>query len=136
MTHAFDLEFILLVDAAILDRRHCQACPDHHKKTCKRPGVSSKIDAHLFAHPYVRSKGPSLRPDLPSLTQGGKWRSRMAAGHRGAARSVLEGHLPPCDPSGRRDRFYASASRSLYNVREAEKRKREAPQKACTQVPQ
>src|SRR5258708_22426820 len=106
MTHAFDLEFVLLVDAAILDRRHRQACPDHHQKTRKRLGVSSKIDAHLFAHPYVRSKGPSLRPDLASLTQGGKWRSRMAAGHRGAARRVLEGHLPPCDPRDRREPFF------------------------------
>src|SRR5271163_3183690 len=30
------------------------------------------------------------------------WRSRMAAGHREAARSVLEGHPSPCDASDRR----------------------------------
>src|SRR5271165_3208004 len=34
-----------------------------------------QIDAHSIVHPYVRSRLPSLRPDLLSLSQGGGWRS-------------------------------------------------------------
>jgi hypothetical protein len=64
--------------------------------------MRKETDTHSFAHPYVRPKRPSLRTDLLSLTQGGGWRSRMAAGHREAARSVLEGHPPPCDASDKR----------------------------------
>jgi hypothetical protein len=59
--------------------------------------MRKEIDARPFAHPYVRSKRPSLRPDLLSLAQGGARRSRRAAGHRKATRSVLEGHPPSCD---------------------------------------
>jgi hypothetical protein len=64
-------------------------------------GMCKETDTRPFAHPYVRSKRPSLRPDLLSLAQGGGRRSRRAAGHRKAARSVLEGHPPSCDALAR-----------------------------------
>jgi hypothetical protein len=72
--------------------------------------MRKEIDARPFAHPYVRSKRPSLRPDLLSLAQGGGRRSRRAAGHRKATRSVLEGHPPSCDALAGGAFGHASAS--------------------------
>ena len=90
--------------------------------------MSKKIDARLFAHPYVRSNGPSLRPDhLPWRTAAGGGQG-WPQGHREAAPSVLEGHQPPCDAGDRRALGYTSASHeSLTGIG---KRKWEAHQKA------
>jgi hypothetical protein len=84
-------------------------------------GMCKETDTRPFAHPYVRSKRPSLRPDLLSLAQGGGRRSRRAAGHRKAARSVLEGHPPSCDALARGGWAFghASASHDPYTRREA-----------------
>src|SRR5208337_2003713 len=94
--------------------------------------MSKEIDVRRCAHPYVRSKGPSLRPDHLSLVQGGGWRSSMADGHREAAPSVLEGHPPPCDAGDRRALGRASASLDPYRLREAELG---SPSKSGTKTP-
>src|SRR5208283_4779641 len=94
--------------------------------------MSKEIDVRRCAHPYVRSKGPSLRPDHLSLVQGGGWRSSMADGHREAAPSVLEGHPPPCDAGDRRALGPTSASHDPYRHREAEVG---SPSKSGTAIP-
>ena len=63
---------------------------------CKVLGMSKELDARLFAHPYVRSDGPSLRPDLLPWRMGAGGGQGWPKGHRVAAPSVLEGHPPLC----------------------------------------
>src|ERR1700690_621522 len=64
--------------------------------------MSKEIDARLFAHPYVRSNGPSLRPDHLPWRMGAGGGQGWPKGHRVAAPSVLEDHPPPCDAGDRR----------------------------------
>ena len=98
---------------------------------CKVLGKVTKADGRSFTNPYVRSRRPSLRPDLLSLTQGGEWWSRMAVGHREAAPSVLEDHSPPCDACSRRVPLcVTSRFRFPQSLQRVGKRKREVHQKA------
>jgi len=89
--------------------------------------MCKEIDGRPFAHPYVRSNGPSLRPDHLSLAQGGGWRSRMAVRppQGGAKRPVcwacpaVWGWKSPVQPDGGEARVKRKGGTARDRLKEA-----------------